>query len=183
MGVGPSPSSTQAANTRHEGYRKLYADIFAGHWESYDAYDATLRDQTNTNLHDAVAYCGVFRTWQGWMALSSTGAGEGTLLVFPALREATAYFVLRPFFRPIKAKEVVGEEKYLAAENWELDLDSSTYPGSVVGKTQEMGEETHPHLRLGATMVPMKSVRPGDYVLWHCGGLSLLELRGMCEES
>lgn len=103
------------------------------------------------------------------MALSHTGAGEGTLLVYPALREATAYFILRPFFRPIRARKEVGEKAFMSAANWELDLDSATYPGSVVGKTQEMTDEMHPHLRLGSCMVPMHTVRPGDYVLWHCG--------------
>lgn len=162
---------TTIAHIRHEGYRALYASILCGEWEAYDAYDATLRDKTDTNLHDAIAYCGVFRTWQGWMALSSTGAGEGTLLVFPALREATAYFVLRPFFRPINHPKGgdYTDPDYLASQNWELDLDSASYPGSVVGKTQEMTERTHPHLRLGSCMVPMRHVTPGDYVLWHCG--------------
>lgn len=131
------------------------------------AFDASLRDPTNANLHDAPAYCGVFRTWQGWLSLSSTGPGEGTLRVFPALREATAYVLLRPFFRAVNTDPLA--RGYLDADNWVLDLDSATYPGVVLGKTQELNAETHPHLRLKECMVPIPRVEPGDYVFWHCG--------------
>ncbi len=160
------------ADGRDEGYRALYKPIFEGRWEDYDAYDAGLRDATNSNLHDAVAHCGVTRTWQGWLALSHTGAGEGTLQVYPALREATAYVLLRPFFRPLLPPEVPG---FLRAENWVLDLESAAFPGAALGKTIELSPETHPHLRLERCMVPMRTVSPGDYVLWHCEGVHAVE--------
>lgn len=150
----------------------LYEQVFAGEWEAYDAYDAGLRDDTNSNLHDAVAHCGVTRTWQGWLALSDTGAGEGTLQVYPALREATAYVLLRPFFRPLLPPEVPG---YLAPDNWVLDVESAAFPGATLGKTLELTSESHPHLRLDRCMVPMRTVRPGDYVLWHCEGIHAVE--------
>lgn len=42
---------------------------------------------------------GVFRALQGWTSLSHTGPNEGTLKVFPAIKESSAYMMLRPFFR------------------------------------------------------------------------------------
>jgi hypothetical protein len=70
---------------------------------------------------------------------------------------ATTYIMLRPFFRP-----------GLAGREWELDLESSSFPGSVPGKGQELNEETHPHLRLGETMTSIPEIQPGDqvYCMW-----------------
>lgn len=39
-----------------------------------------------------------------------------------------------------------------------------------MGKTQELNEMTHPHLRLGKTMVSVPRVEPGDQV--YCAWLS-----------
>src|SRR5882757_1849744 len=66
---------------------------------------------------------------------------------------ATAYIMLRPFFCP-----------GTAGGEWELDLESNSFPGSVPGKTQELNEETHPHLRLGKTMTSVPKIQPGDQV-------------------
>ncbi|CAK9782520.1 DUF1479-domain-containing protein [Cutaneotrichosporon oleaginosum] len=170
--LGPHADGGSIELWEDKGYRALYRSIFAGEWEKYDAYDAVLRDGANSNLHDAVAHCGVTRTWQGWLSLSHTGAGEGTLQVYPALREATAYILLRPFFRALLPPHVPG---YLAPENWVLDLESASFPGAALGKTIELSPETHPHLRLDKCMVPMRRVRPGDYVLWHCEGVHAVE--------
>lgn len=43
--------------------------------------------------------CGVFRALQGWTSLSTTGADEGTLRVYPAIQESSAYMMMRPFFK------------------------------------------------------------------------------------
>jgi len=40
----------------------------------------------------------IFRTFQGWLALSSTGPGEGTLCVFPDVLLSNTYLIMRPFF-------------------------------------------------------------------------------------
>lgn len=66
--------------------------------------------------------------------------------------------MLRPFFRPKSA------ESSLDPEDWTLDLESSSFPGSAMGKTQEPNEKTHPHLQLAKTMVSIPEVRPGDQV-------------------
>ena len=42
----------------------------------------------------------VFRTYQGWLALSETAPKEGTLQVFPNVILSNAYTILRPFVSP-----------------------------------------------------------------------------------
>ena len=41
----------------------------------------------------------VLRTFQGWLALSSTAPGEGTLKLFPDVVLSNSYLILKPFFR------------------------------------------------------------------------------------
>jgi hypothetical protein len=91
--------------------------------------------------------------------MSSTGPNEGTLRVLPMLSLASAYILLRPFFRPINSRS-----DSLKFEDWVVDLESPTFPGSSIGKTQELNERTHPHLKLGQTMVSIPKVEPGDQV-------------------
>ena len=134
--------------------------------------DAGTRPIANMNLYDGPGSCGVFRALQGWTSLSHTGKGEGTLMVYPAIRESSAYMMLRPFFRPTTSATSTG---YLDADNWELDLDSSTFPGSPLGRGQEFTDTTHPHLELSKTMTPLKAVRPGDQAWWHCDGIHAVE--------
>lgn len=95
--------------------------------------------------------------------MSTTRANEGTLQVFPNIRIATAYVILRPFFKPIKmlpsflgSKD--GKEAYLAPDNWVLDMDSPRFPNSVPGHGQELSDASHPHLDLGNTMTSLPLV-------------------------
>jgi hypothetical protein len=100
--------------------------------------------------------CSIFRPWQGWTSMSVTGPGNGTLRVAPLLKLATAYLILRPFFRPRTSSS--------GLDDWVVDLESAAFPGSQMGKTQELSETTHPHLQLSRTMVSVPCVEPGDQV-------------------
>lgn len=93
--------------------------------------------------------------------MSTTRANEGTLQVFPNIQIATAYLILRPFFKPIKSAppEPVGNAAYLAQDNWVLDMDSPDFPNSVPGSAQELSDATHPHLDLNNTMTSLPLVR------------------------
>lgn len=117
--------------------------------------------------------CSIFRPWQGWTALSSTGAGEGTLRVLPFLNLSTAYILLRPFFRPKpSALRLAGSSGTgaipLEFDHWEVDLESTAFPGSEMGQAQVLSEATHPHLRLGKTVTSIPRVEPGDQVYCKC---------------
>ena len=113
----------------------------------------------------------MFRMFQGWLSMSSTGPYEGTLLVNPLLGLATSYFLLRPFFSPKSAAASQQfSDAYLAPSNWTLDLSStnSWLQGATPGHGQELRHHLHPHLDLPNSMVHVPRVQPGDYVSWHC---------------
>jgi hypothetical protein len=99
--------------------------------------------------------------------MSVTGPGEGTLRVAPLLKLATAYLILRPFFRPRTSSSGI--------DDWVVDLESAAFPGSQMGKTQELSETTHPHLQLSRTMVSIPRVEPGDQIYWHCDLIHAVE--------
>ena len=65
------------------------------------------------DLHESRGTCSMFRTFQGWLAVSDIAPKEGTILFAPLVREVTAYYMLKPFFD----------------ENDELRLDSDI-PGA-----------------------------------------------------
>jgi hypothetical protein len=91
--------------------------------------------------------------------MSATSPGEGTLRVAPLLKLATAYLMLRPFFKPRTPSS--------GLDDWVINLESPDFPGSQMGKTQELNEKTHPHLQLSRTMVSVPRVEPGDQI--YCG--------------
>lgn len=97
--------------------------------------------------------CSVFRSLQGWISLSHTGTGEGTLRLVPNLKASTAYLMLRPFF--------VQDETF--------DDVTPTFPGATPGNLQFFPTNAlHPHLEMEKSMVGIPPVKPGDYVFWHC---------------
>ncbi|KAL3475234.1 hypothetical protein BJX99DRAFT_271174 [Aspergillus californicus] len=79
-------------------YRKIYARIFAGEWETYDAWLADHRTDADMNIYNASTNCSCWRSMQGWLSLSHSNTGEGTLRLLPSLKASTAYCMLRPFF-------------------------------------------------------------------------------------
>ena len=98
--------------------------------------------------------------------MSTTGPGEGTLMVNPLLRNATAYILLRPFFRP---KRTINGPEFLDSNNWIMEEPPlPVLQGAVPSNCQELNDVLHPHLRLESTMVHVPTIRPGDYVAWHC---------------
>lgn len=123
-------------------------------WKNYDPYQvSSSRLNANFDMYKAPNQCSIFRPWQGWTSMSSTGPGEGTLKVFPNIKLATAYMILRPFFALNPS-----------TSRWEPDLTSSSFPGSGMGTTQELSDTTHPHMRLKECMVSIPRVEPGDQV-------------------
>lgn len=132
-------------------YSKCYGKIFEGKWEEFDAFDATHRGEANPDLHESSGTCSIFRSFQGWLALSEIAPNEGSLLLAPLVREVTAYYMLRPFFD----------------ESDNIKLDSSM-PGAYPGKGLEFSKNSHPEMDLDALMVHIPKMNPGDMVFWHC---------------
>ena len=150
--LGPHTDGGSLERWEDPEYSKVYQSILDGEWEKYDAMDARHRINAHMDLYNSQGGCSAFRFFQGWLSMSSTGPGEGTLRLCPLLKHATAYLILRPFFDSTSGS---------------LNLDSS-FPGSVPGAGQEYSPETHPHLELESSMVSVPKVEPGDYVAWHC---------------
>jgi len=135
-------------------YRKYYAKIFEGTWEEFDPWMLDDRVDANIDMYrDSPCQSG-FRSLQGWLALSQTNVGEGTLRLVPKLKLVTAYIMLRPYF-------MQGSDAF--------DDASSVFPGCVVKDGQFYPtEQFHPHLRLQDTMLNIPPIEPGDFVFWHC---------------
>lgn len=155
------------------GDAKVYESIWQGQWEKHDPWEVSSRLSVNADLYQGVGACSMFRAAQGWLSLSTTKAHEGTLLVNPMLKHATAYYLLRPFFSakqgPMNDATEAFDESFLSPDNWVLDSPQTSWlQGASPGKGQELDNMLHPHLELNSTMVHIPEVRPGDYVAWHC---------------
>ncbi|KAI9837045.1 MAG: hypothetical protein M1819_000694 [Sarea resinae] len=155
-----------------EGYGQggVYDKIWAGSWEEYDPWESSCRLPVVMDRYHGPGACSMFRMYQGWLSMSTTGPNEGTLLVNPLLSRATAYLLLRPFFSPKRDPASFSDaDDFLSSSNWKLDLEPvSTLHGAIPSHGQELNELLHPHLDLSKSMAHVPEVRPGDYVAWHC---------------
>ncbi|KAL8915753.1 MAG: hypothetical protein Q9172_006701 [Xanthocarpia lactea] len=166
--LGPHVDGGSCERWESSGYGLggVYDQIFQGNWGNYNPWEMTCRIPVKSDLYNGPGTCSMYRMFQGWVAMSENGPGQGHLKVCPMVKEATAHMLLRPFFAPSKAAD---EPQYLDIANWTLeDPVTSALQGAVPAKGQELNTELHPHLALEDTMVHVPKVKPGDYVAWHC---------------
>lgn len=158
------------------GFRKVYEEILKGDWKAHDPYDVGRRLFVDSNLYKRPGQSTIFRSFQGWLAMSDTKPNEGTLQVFPDIKLSNSYLILRPFFRPL---EHPVSSNPLDPQNWEFDISSPDFPGIYPVGEYYLGPRpdtnTHPHLRLDKTMVSVPHVRPGDMMFWHCDLIHAVE--------
>ena len=178
--LGPHVDGGSVERWDEHGYGlgKVYDSVWRGQWEEFDPWESSCRLPVVADLHQGVGACSAFRMFQGWLSLSTTGPFEGTLLVNPLLAKATAYYLLRPFFSPKRgvslgaqtaSEAITSSAEFLDPDNWELDSKQSSWVhGANPGRGQELSHLLHPHLDLRHSMIHMPTVRPGDYVAWHC---------------
>lgn len=170
--LGPHVDGGSAERWEPNGYGLggPFNQIFDGKWEEFSPWESSSRLAVESDLYNGAGACSMFRMYQGWLSMSNTGPGEGTLLVNPLFKLATAYILLRPFFSA--KNEDVEASGYLDVENWQLDpLQTSALQGATLGMTQELTTVLHPHLDLKNTMLHVPRVQPGDYVAWHCDSI------------
>ncbi len=141
LGLSPHMDAGTVERWIDPGYQQVYGHVFAGEWRGYDPFDATHRLRTREIPSPAV--CSMFRTYQGWTALTRQGPRDGTLRLIP-IAEGISYVLLRAL------QDDVPED----------DLCGAT-PGRALGVSQEW----HPHLIAGLVSIP--EVMPGDAVFWH----------------
>ncbi|KAI3318091.1 DUF1479 domain protein [Xylariaceae sp. AK1471] len=170
LGPHVDGGSVERWETNGYGLGGVYDKVFEGSWEEYDPWDASKRVFAVMDNYNGLGACSMFRMFQGWLSMSCTKAFEGTLLVNPLLQLSTAYFLLRPYFRPVKDSKDVPVEEYLAVDNWVFAGSEMTseLQGATPGHGQELNTDLHPHLELDTSMVHMPQVKPGDFVVWHC---------------
>ncbi|KAL2820469.1 hypothetical protein BDW59DRAFT_181474 [Aspergillus cavernicola] len=153
--LGPHVDGGSLERWEDPEYSQVYKKILQGKWEEHDPWDVKHRITANMDLYNGAGACSMLRFFQGWLSMSKTAPGEGSLHVCPMLVHSTAYTILRPFFD---------------AQTSQPTMDA-TFPGSVPGACQEYNPVTHPHLELETTMVSVPEVEPGDFVAWHCDSL------------
>ncbi|OJA13021.1 hypothetical protein AZE42_03520 [Rhizopogon vesiculosus] len=152
-----------------DNFRRCFADILSGNWRQHDPYELEGRIDARSSLYGRPGQATVFRTFQGWLAMSETAPTQGTLRVFPDVFLSNAYTILRPFFRPTVP---IGSKDILDPKNWVFDISTPDFPGIVPYDGGWVGPQPrpdlHPHLRLDETMTSVPKVNPGDMVFWHC---------------
>ncbi|KAF8135193.1 hypothetical protein EV363DRAFT_1322754 [Boletus edulis] len=152
-----------------ESFRRCYEDILTGNWRQHDPYELENRLNARISLYGRPGQASVFRSFQGWLAMSETGPTQGTLRVFPDVQLSNAYVILRPFFRPTVPED---SPDILDPKNWKFDISTADFPGIFPLDRGYKGPlptpKQHPHLRLEETMTSVPQVYPGDMVFWHC---------------
>ncbi|KAF7543075.1 hypothetical protein G7Z17_g11042 [Cylindrodendrum hubeiense] len=162
LGLGPHIDAGSLCRWADPTYRESYGHILAGKPELHDPYDLGVRKDANQELYPGVAHSSVFRSFQGWTALTKAAPREGSLLIYPNVATAIAYVILRPFFKPPSQPEDV-----MNAEKWTLDESIGWFPGTFKPESQRLSRSSHPHLRLEECLTHMPKVKPGDTVWWH----------------
>ncbi|BCR91340.1 DUF1479 domain-containing protein [Aspergillus chevalieri] len=161
FGLPPHVDGGGVERWEDRSYNHVYRKIFQGKWHEYDPWDLTGRLDANMNMYEGPGGCSVFRTFQSWLGLSRHGPQQGTLVVHPILQPTTAYWMLRPFFKPTRKGSLDGWKFSLDDEEGDVYLH-----GANPGTAQEHTPDRHPHLMLSETMIPYPTVEPGDTVFW-----------------
>lgn len=141
LGLSPHVDGGSVERWLDPGFRRVYRHIFEGDWRDYRPFSAAHR--TATREIPSPAVCQMFRTYQGWTALTPQGAGDGTLQLIPVAR-AMAFILLRALQEDVAAD----------------DLCDATG-----GKALAVTEKYHALLLRGLVSIPQ--MNPGDTVWWH----------------
>jgi len=159
-------------------FRKCFEDIFNGNWRDHDPYTLEGRLNARSSLYGRPSQSSVFRTFQGWLAMSEIGPTQGTLRLFSDVLLSNAYIILRPFFSSTVPSD---SQDIYDAKNWKFDISTPDFPG-IYNHPRDEGyaslmpsPELHPHLRLNECMVSVPKVNPGDTVFWHCDVIHSVE--------
>ncbi|EFX04933.1 duf1479 domain containing protein [Grosmannia clavigera kw1407] len=165
IGLGPHIDAGSLSRWADPAYRHSYANVFNGSPERHDCYDLGVRKQAQQALFPATAHSTVFRSFQGWTALTPTGPRAGTMLLYPDVQSAIAYVLLRPFFRPpADPSQIMDASKWTIVDPTDQD---GWFPGTNKNNSQMLSRSSHPHLRLEDCLVHVPALQPGDTVWWH----------------
>ena len=141
LGLSPHCDAGSIERWTDINYQKIYKDIFADNFENFNPFDAKYRDRTIEFESPAVAH--VFRTFQGWTALTNQGPNDGTLQLIP-IAKGMAYVLTRALLEDVPENELCG---------------------SKLGRALSVNKYYHSLLLKGLISIP--KMNPGDTVWWH----------------
>jgi hypothetical protein len=141
LGLSPHVDGGSVERWLDENFRKVYRHVFSGEWRKYSAYDAAYRPEAREVPSPAV--CSMFRTFQGWTALTRQGKGDGTLQLIP-IAESMVYVLLRAL---------------------QEDVPEDDLCGAAPGRALSVNPQYHSLLLEALTSIPL--MEPGDTVFWH----------------
>jgi hypothetical protein len=141
LGLSPHVDGGSVERWLDENFRKVYRHVFSGNWQAYDAYDAAYRPDAREVASPAV--CSMFRTFQGWTALTRQGKGDGTLQLIP-IANAMMYVLLRAL---------------------QEDVPDDELCGAAPGRALSVNPQYHSLLIEALSSIPL--MEPGDTVFWH----------------
>jgi hypothetical protein len=141
LGLSPHVDGGSVERWLEPNFRNVYRHVFSGAWRQYDAFDAAWRPDAQECPSPAV--CSMFRTFQGWTALTRQGRGDGTLQLIP-IANSMVYMLLRAL---------------------QDDVPETALCGAKPGRALSVEPEWHAPLLEGLTSIPV--MQPGDSVFWH----------------
>ena len=141
FGLSPHSDAGSVERWIDKGYQKVYRHIFNGNWNDYDPFDASFRTEISEIPSPAVSH--VFRTFQGWTALTKQGPNDGTLQLIPI------------------AKNIV----YILYRSLLDDVPDDSLCGALPGRALNTSSEWHALSLKALTSIPQ--LYPGDTVWWH----------------
>jgi len=141
LGLSPHVDGGSVERWLGPNFRSVYRHVFSGDLQKYDAFDAAFRPEAEEFPSPAV--CSMFRTFQGWTALTRQGKGDGTLQLIPIAR-SMAYILLRAL---------------------QDDVPDTELCGAQPGRALSVNEQYHSLLLRATASIPL--MEPGDTVFWH----------------
>jgi hypothetical protein len=141
LGLSPHVDGGSVERWLDENFRKVYRHVFSGDWKAYNAYDAAYRPEAREVASPAV--CSMFRTFQGWTALTRQGKGDGTLQLVP-IANSMMYVLLRAL---------------------QDDVPEEDLCGAAPGRALSINPQYHSLLIEALSSIPL--MEPGDTVFWH----------------
>ena len=141
LGLSPHCDAGSVERWIDRGYQAVYEKIFADNFKEYDPFNAEHRNKTKEIESPAVSH--VFRTFQGWVALTEQGPGDGTLQLIP-IAKSMAYILTRALLD---------------------DVDEKDLCSSMPARAMSVNSKYHSLLLRGLVSIP--KMNPGDTVWWH----------------
>jgi uncharacterized protein DUF1479 len=141
LGLSPHVDGGSVERWLDENFRQVYRHVFSGNTGRYDAFDAAFRPDVREVPSPAV--CSMFRTFQGWTALTRQGKGDGTLQLIP-IAESMVYVLLRAL---------------------QDDVAEDDLCGAQPGRALSVNPQFHSLLIEALSSIPL--MEPGDTVFWH----------------